>query len=876
MRRACVGAFLGLVLIASAAATRAGGPLALHKSGQPYRWPNGGSAIPFHPDQGWLGTLDPAAAVAQTEEAFARWSAVETSTADYRNAGSLPVDVTHLNFLPYVFPNAPDGLSAIVYDEFGLIFDLLFGPNSGVLGFAGPEWIDEETGLILEGLGFLNGRYLLGDFPEDEMLSVQVHEFGHYANLGHSAVNLQVAIFGDTTGPTPNDTFPRINLVDHIETMSPILLVGGGQATPSVDDRGALSALYPDASGTATTGAIAGTIIGPNGFTRLTGVNVIARNVAAPYVDAVSAISGNLALPNRATDPLTGQYVLHGLTPGATYAVYVDEILGGSYSTAPLRPLPGAEEFFSGPDESRDGSDDPATFAGVTPSAGTTRTGVDIVFNRLPPGPIPLVDDDSYELYLPFEFELCGRSYPSAFVNANGTISFGESVSRRVETPTGFLAGPPQIAALWDDLIPIRGNGVSFEESPNEVTVHWNAVPEYPRTGANSFSITLHRATGGFDLTYGAVSAIDGLAGYTCGSATTNRLEPRTDLGRLHRPRGEPVLAGRTSAAIWDWYGVDNDLADRTLRFTTPRDLRDLDEPNDDLYRARRVTLPFDSHDRFSMLSPGDVDYWAFDAPGERFLLVETLPGNPLDTVVGLFNLDTGERVASDDDSGSGDLSRVLYRVETPGRYAVAVSTYPDFEFTGAGTKSGRYVLSIETLEGLLISMRDEGNYQHLLRTFEFPFQGQLWSLIYVNSNGYLSFGRATSDFSESVAEFLAGPPRIAALWDDLNPGLRGRVTIAEHPDALIVTYKDVPEYPDVGSNTFAITLRPTGVIEFDYGSTNSNDGLVGVTPGKSDRDPGETDLSRTRSLPGVGTTYELFRVRELDLTNALLLFGRL
>jgi len=877
MRRARLAALLLLAALGPPWTSHAGGPLAVHTSGRPYVWPDGGRAIPFQPDQGWLGTLDPAAAVAQTEAAFARWEAVETSSASYRNAGSLPYDVTHLNFLPFLFPTAPDGLNAIVYDEFGVIFDLLFGPDSGVLGFAGPEWIDPDTGTIVEGVGFMNGRYLIEGFPEEEMLAVQVHEFGHYSNLGHSVVNLQIAALGDTTGPSPHDTFPRQSLAEKIETMSPVILVHGGQATPHADDRAILSAIYPEPTFAATTGSIEGTIIAPNGRTKLTGVNVIARNLAAPFDDAVSAISGDFAISRSVDDPYAGRYALRGLTPGATYAVYVDEIQFGGYSTDPISPLPGPEEFYSGASESRDGTDDPATYAELRPAAGAPMRGIDVVFNRLPPGPIPLVDDDWFELFLPFSYEFCGRSFESMFVNANGTLSFDRPVGQRVETPTGFLAGPPHIAALWDDLIPIRGGGVSFEETTNEVTVHWNAVPEYPRTGANSFAITLHRATGQFDLAYGDLTAGDGLAGYSCGDALTTRLEPRGNFTRQAVPPGTPTINGRSSPAIWDWYGGDNDLAGRTLSFTTPRELRDLDEPNDSPRGGTRVTLPFDSRERVSLLAPGDIDYFAFDAPGDHFLLIETLPGNSLDTVVGLFDLRTGQLVASDDDSGAGVLSRVLYRVTEPGRYAVAVSTYPDFEFRGTGSLAGRYVLSIETIEGLLITMRDEGSYEFGLRMFDFPFQGRLWDRVYVNSNGFVSFGRTHIDFTESVAEFLQGAPRIAALWDDLNPALRGRVTIFEQPDSLTVTWKDVPEYPDVGSNTFAIRMFANGEYSIDYGATNSNDGIAGITEGGGVHDPGETDLSRAgpQRLHGGGTMYEQFGGREMDLSDVLLLFGK-
>ena len=73
-----------------------------------------------------------------------------------------------------------------------------------------------------------------------------------------------------------------------------------------------------------------------------------------------------------------GTYRFTGLTPGAQYAVYVDEILDGGFSTPP-RDLPGPEEFHSGATESN--SDAPGTFAAVAAAAGATRSGVNVIFN---------------------------------------------------------------------------------------------------------------------------------------------------------------------------------------------------------------------------------------------------------------------------------------------------------------------------------------------------------------------------------------------------------------------------------------------------------------------------------------------------------------
>ncbi len=141
------------------------------------------------------------------------------------------------------------------------------------------------------------------------------------------ARSIWVQLAETTTGPTPFDTFPIPNpFTDIIETMYPFYFGPGiGTQTLEADDIAILSTIYPEPGFFANTGTIAGTIFAPNGSTKLTGVNVIARNVANPFEDAVSAISSDFTDSTSQADPVVGTYTINGLTPNADYAVFVDE-----------------------------------------------------------------------------------------------------------------------------------------------------------------------------------------------------------------------------------------------------------------------------------------------------------------------------------------------------------------------------------------------------------------------------------------------------------------------------------------------------------------------------------------------------------------------
>jgi hypothetical protein len=858
---------LPLCVLVAAAPALAGGPLFNCQSGVPFVWPNGGQDIVWNPDQGNLGPLTNPQAVALVADSFQVWEDVPSSTISFMQGPHLGMDIDITNFGPIFNPPGPNGLSEIVFDENGEIFDLLFGPGSGVLGFAGPDFGNTLTCEILEGSAFLNG-------PEFADLTVakdiMVHEFGHFANTAHTVVNGQAVGFGDTSGPTPDNHFGT-PAVTQIETMYPFYFgPGSGTQTLERDDIAIISTLYPEPDFFSTTGTIAGTIFESNGITRVSGVNVIARNLADPFNDAVSAISGDFTDSISQLDPVVGTYTLNGLTPGAQYVVFIDRILAGGFSTTPFAVQ--EEEYWNNGRESGDGTtDDPLDFEPITVAAGAPVTGIDILFNGAGPGCLDLGDDDFEELPLPFPYTLCDQTFTSVFVNSNGSLTFGVGDTDFSESAAEFLSSPPRIAGLWDDLNPTQGGMICFEQTNSTFTVNYIDVPEFFNTGANTFSIILKKSADQAEISWGDITSTDGIAGVSCGGLN-NGLEPETELVTVPNSR---TINLHSLTAVYEQFTGDNDLDGYDIKFSNQdKPFQDPFEPNNNLGDATPQELPFNTAGDFTAILPAgdDVDYFEFSAVAGTSVVCEVTSGS-LDSVLGIFDADNGNLLDTDDDGGAGLLSRLVFPVAADGNFAIAVSTFPDFDFSGDGSSGGRYVLDCFAINGFLLDLGDDDTEEVDLG-FSFPYQGGSFSSVFVNSNGNLTFGGGDTDFSESVSEFLNELPRIAPLWDDLNPSSSGNVIVESDATSWTVTFDEVPEFASSTTNTFSVTLEPDGTITFSYGSVAANDGIVGVTEGGGAADPGETDLSAGGPFSATGTTYEQFTsIDSFDLDGQTIQF---
>ena len=303
---------------------------------------------------------------------------------------------------------------------------------------------------------------------------------------------------------------------------------------------------------------------------------------------------------------LAGVYTLRGLTPGATVRDLRRRDPGRRVQHAARRPARTRGVLQRRQRKQRLDRRAQPVHARESPPRPARCEDIDIVFNRFTPGaPLPLTDDGSVELALPFRFHMCGTAYEEIVVNANGTVTFG--AAERRTSATRFRSSSPvrrRSPALWDDLNPARRrHGHLRGESRRvhgEVHRRARAGPGGAGVGSNTFSITLKRLLSLIDVKYGALSAHDGLAGVTCGGAFTSGFETPVDLSAKSPSSDQPAVPAGGVRAVRGADGRprrDRRTISRTSRCTSrrPPTTSTLFEPNGSLARARQVSLPFNT-----------------------------------------------------------------------------------------------------------------------------------------------------------------------------------------------------------------------------------------------------------------------------------------
>ncbi|MGI2258871.1 hypothetical protein [Shewanella sp. GXUN23E] len=405
---------LALTGLLSTGSAFAAGPLLTTDDGTPapYVWDTSKGSIPVYVDGGEAFTYDYDGtvfltidrAVEITQFAFDQWNHVETSTFRADVAGTIEdktgiKDVTGANAAQIYTKQNGYGFW-VLYDTDGSILENFFGvPKEAVLGIAFPE-IADGNNKIIEATAVMNGwNVYVNDTEGNQVAGVFTHEFGHAINLSHSQTNghlgymsypwapLYPGVPGCGVNPvhrfdtevwdgTENPADPAI-----IETMFPFIShngVGGiAQSTVNVlDDRVSISNLYPTAEYKASYGSIEGTLRLKDGSTEYSGVNIIARNIDNPLLDAVSVQSGYASQGKVGPD---GYFKISGLTPGQRYVLYTEEILAGGYPTSPSS-IVSVPEYWNDSESSNPATDNQCEFTPIVAQAGQTKQA-DLTFN---------------------------------------------------------------------------------------------------------------------------------------------------------------------------------------------------------------------------------------------------------------------------------------------------------------------------------------------------------------------------------------------------------------------------------------------------------------------------------------------------------------
>jgi len=112
-------------------------------------------------------------------------------------------------------------------------------------------------------------------------------------------------------------------------------------------------------------------------------------------------------------------------------------------------------------------------------------------------------------------------------------------------------------------------------------------------------------------------------------------------------------------------------------------------------------------------------------------------------------------------------------------------------------------------------------------------FFGTDYDTIYVGSNGYISFFSGDFQYIENLENHFA-LPRIALLFDDLDPSLAGTISWKQLDYSIAITYEKVPEHRQIETtNTFQAELFYNGKLRLTWLTIQATDGLAGLSAGQ-------------------------------------------
>ncbi len=283
--------------------------------------------------------------------------------------------------------------------------------------------------------------------------------------------------------------------------------------------------------------------------------------------------------------------------------------------------------------------------------------------------------------------------------------------------------------------------------------------------------------------------------------------------------------------------------------------------------------------DRVSVVSgflrnPGDS---SFELPGLP-------PGEYVVAAEPIFSIFTGGSGVGPFDSRFEDFPRDFFNPDESGDPEVDdPEEFSILTVAAGGSVTGVDLVSNELFNRLDALTDDDSVHFVFPEGFVFPFGGEIYRAVEVNSNGSLTFVEGDDSFSLSEQEFVQGLPRVAPLFTDLNPEAGGEIASQYDGDSLTFSWTEVPEFsaPGEEANSFAVSLFRNGEIRFHYDSVALTPGLgsppialVGVSPGGLEASPGATDLDAAQPFRlAQDAIFEIFDVDQFDLVGSEVLF---
>ncbi len=168
-----------------------------------------------------------------------------------------------------------------------------------------------------------------------------------------------------------------------------------------------------------------------------------------------------------------------------------------------------------------------------------------------------------------------------------------------------------------------------------------------------------------------------------------------------------------------------------------------------------------------------------------------------------------------------------------PDNYGYA---WKDSDEPGGPTYIWNDIISTGTLLNAVSNCDDCSQGQNL--SFPFLFYGNEFTSIYVSSNGYITFGIASSTYSNHPLPSLSMASNlIAGFYSDLTTSGNGDIYFQDFGDYAIIQFENVPRLSGDGSVTFQIVLKKSGEILIFYNIVigNLTNATIGIQNGTRD-----------------------------------------